>query len=110
MRRRSGRRFSPWNEFCHDDRVCCVLILIALIGPRLTLFVLWLFTDYLSRAFDSFVLPFLGFVFLPWTTLAYAVAMNSMGGVHDLGLVVVILGLLADVGVLGGGASRRRAL
>ncbi len=90
--------------------MCCVLLLVALVGPRLSLFVLWLLSDYLSRAFDSFLVPFLGFVFLPWTTLAYAVAQNSMGGVHDLGLVVVILGVLADVGVLGGGASRRRAL
>jgi hypothetical protein len=88
--------------------VCCVLILIALVGPRLTLFVLWLFTDYLSRAFDSFVLPFLGFLFLPWTTLAFAVAQNGFGGVHDLGLVIV-LGVLADVGALGGGARGRGA-
>ena len=91
------------------SRVCCVLILIALVGPRLALFALWLFSDYLSRAFDSFLVPFLGFLFLPWTTLAYAVAQNSLGGVHDLGLVVVILGVLADVGALGGGARGRRA-
>ena len=90
--------------------MCCVVLLIALVGPRLGLFVLWALSDYLSRAFDSFLVPFLGFLFLPWTTLAYAVAQNSMGGVHDLGLVIVILGVLADVGVLGGGASRRRAL
>jgi hypothetical protein len=89
--------------------VCCVLILLAFVGPRLTLFVLWLFTDYLSRAFDSFVLPFLGFLFLPWTTLAFAVAQNALGGVHDLGLIVVVLGVLADVGALGGGARGRRA-
>lgn len=87
-----------------------MLLLVALVGPRFALFVLWLLSDYLSRAFDSFLVPFLGFVFLPWTTLAYAVAQNSMGGVHDLGLVIVILGVLADIGVLGGGASRRRAL
>jgi hypothetical protein len=87
--------------------VCCVLLLVAFVGPRLTLFVLWLLTDYLSRAFDSFVLPFLGFLFLPWTTLAYAVAQNSLGGIHDLGLIVVVLGVLADVGALGGGARGR---
>src|SRR5213593_2055911 len=89
--------------------VCCVLILVALVGPRLALVVLWLLTDYLSRAFDSFVLPFLGFLFLPWTTLAYAVAQNAFGGVHDIGLIVVVLGVLADVGALGGGARGRSA-
>jgi hypothetical protein len=89
--------------------MCCVVLLLALVGPRLTLFVMWLFTSYLSRAFDTFVLPFLGFLFLPWTTLAYAVAQNQFGGLHDLGLLLVVLGVLADVGVLGGGASQRRS-
>ena len=89
--------------------MCCVLILIALVGPRLTLFVLWLLTDYLSRAFDSFVLPFLGFLFLPWTTLAYAIAQNAFGGAQDIGLVIVVLGVLADVGALGGGVRGRGA-
>jgi len=89
--------------------VCCVLLLVAFVGPRLGLFILWLFSDYLSRAFDSFLVPFLGFLVLPWTTLAYAVAQNSFGGVHDLGLILVILGVLADVGALGGGTRRRWA-
>ena len=87
--------------------MCCLLIALAFFGPRFTLFLLWLFTDYLSRAFDAFVLPFLGFLFLPWTTLAYAVAQNQLGGLHDLGLVLVIVGVVADVGALGGGSRFR---
>jgi len=90
--------------------VCCVLLLVALVGPRLGLAVLWLFTDYLNRAFDSFLLPLLGFIFLPWTTLAYAVAQNAFGGLHDIGLLLVVLGVLADVGVLGGGARQRSVI
>ena len=87
--------------------MCCLVIALAFFGPRLTLFLLWLFTDYLSRAFDAFVLPFLGFLLLPWTTLAYAVAVNQLGGLHDLGLVLVIVGVIADVGALGGGSRFR---
>lgn len=87
--------------------MCCVLVALAFLGPRFTLLLLWLFTDYLSRAFDSFVLPVLGFLFLPWTTLAYAFAQNSLGGLHDVGLVVVILGVVADIGVFGGGSRAR---
>jgi hypothetical protein len=90
--------------------MCCVLLLVALVGPRLGLAVLWLFTDYLNRAFDSFLLPLLGFIFLPWTTLAFAVAQNSFGGLHDIGLLLVVLGVLADVGVLGGGARQRSVI
>jgi hypothetical protein len=88
--------------------VCCVLVLLAFFTPRIVLFLLWLFTNYLSRAYDGFVLPFLGFVFLPATTLAYAIAQNELGGANGLGLVVVLIGLAVDVGLLGGGARQRR--
>ena len=88
--------------------MCCVLILLAFFTPRIVLFVLWLFTNYLSRAFDGFVLPFIGFLFLPATTLAYAIAQNELGGLNGLGIIVVLIGLAVDVGLLGGGASRRR--
>lgn len=89
--------------------MCCALILLALVGPRVALAVLWLFTAYLSRAFDGFVLPLLGFLFLPWTTISYAIAHNEFGGLTGIGLVIVVLGVLADVGVLGGGARSRSA-
>jgi len=88
--------------------MCCVLVLLAFLGPRLVLFLLWLLTNYLSRAFDAFLLPFLGFLFLPWTTIAWAIAQNEFGGLGGVGLLIVVLGLLADIGVLGGGARGRR--
>ena len=88
--------------------MCCVLILLAFFTPRIVLFVLLLFTDYLSRAFDGFVLPFIGFLFLPATTLAYAIALNEFGGVNGLGLIVVLIGLAVDIGLIGGGARQRR--
>ena len=97
------------DSLCHHARVCCILAILAFFGPRLALFLAWVFTPtYLSRAFDTFLIPFLGFVFLPWTTIAYAIAQNELGGLNGIGLLVVILGVLADVGVLGGGARQRR--
>src|SRR5262249_22072178 len=50
----------------------CLIALLALLSPRLALFLLWIFSDVLSRAFDSWIVPLLGFFLLPWTTLAYA--------------------------------------
>jgi len=88
--------------------MCCVVALLAFLGPRLVIFLLWLFTTYMSRAFDTLLLPLLGFIFLPWTTIAFAIAQNEFGGPSGLGLVVIILGVLADIGVLGGGARSRR--
>lgn len=88
--------------------MCCVLVLLAFLGPRLVIFLLWLVTTYMSRAFDTFVWPLLGFLFLPWTTIAFAIAQNEFGGLSGLGVLVVALGFLADIGVLGGGARGRR--
>jgi len=89
--------------------VCCVLILLAFFTPRIVLFILWIFTNYLSRAYEGFLLPFLGFLFLPATTLAYAIAQNELGGLSGLGLIVVLVGLAVDIGLLGGGARQRRS-
>lgn len=89
--------------------MCCVLILLAFFTPRIVLFVLFLFTNYLARAFDGFVLPFIGFLFLPATTLAYAIAQNEFGGLDGLGIIVVLIGLAVDIGLVGGGARQRRS-
>ncbi len=89
----------------------CLMVLFALVTPRFIMFLLWVFTDYLSRAFGSWFWPLLGFLFLPTTTMAYAVAENEFHGVKGWGLVVVILGVMVDFGLLGGGgrAIGRRA-
>jgi hypothetical protein len=88
--------------------MCCVLALLAFLGPRVAIFLLWLFTSYMSRAFDTFIWPFLGFLFLPWTTIAFGIAQNELGGLNGVGLLVVALGFLVDIGVVGGGARGRR--
>mgnify|MGYP001136070518 CR=1 FL=1 len=33
----------------------CLVILLALISPRLAIFCIWIFSDILSRAFDSWI-------------------------------------------------------
>ena len=80
----------------------CLIVVFALLTPRTIMVLLWLFTDYLSRAFDSFLWPLLGFFLLPTTTMAYAVAQNEFHGVKGWGLVIVIAGVMVDFGLLGG--------
>jgi len=86
----------------------CLLVLFAFLSPRLALFVLFLFTDVLSRAYDSWILPFLGFFLLPWTTLAYA-AMWEVGtnGVSGFEWFVVVLAFVVDLGSYRGGERTR---
>jgi hypothetical protein len=86
----------------------CFVVLFAFISPRLALFVLFLFSDLLSRAYDSWILPFLGFFLLPWTTLAYA-AMWGVGtnGVTGFEWFIVILAFVVDIGSYAGGRNNR---
>jgi len=85
----------------------CLLVLLAFLSPRLALFAIFLFSDLLSRAFDSWFVPLLGFFLLPWTTLAYAVMWStSTNEVAGFEWFIVILAFLVD---LGSYASRGRA-
>ena len=77
----------------------CLVALLALISPRLALFALWLFSDVLERAYDSWIVPVIGFFLLPWTTLAYGVMWAvSTNGVLGLEWIVVVFALLIDLG------------
>jgi hypothetical protein len=84
----------------------CLLVLIALIFPRLVLLLVWLFSDYLGRAYHTVLWPVLGFLFMPLTTLAYAWAINSYGAVSGAPFFVVLLAALIDLGAIGGGGHR----
>lgn len=86
----------------------CFVALFALISPRLALFVLWIFSDVLSRAYDDWIVPVLGFFLLPWTTLAYA-AFYSWGsrGVEGIDWFFVILAFVIDLGSYAHGQRSR---
>jgi hypothetical protein len=89
-------------------RIGCFAILLALISPRLALFGVWVFSDILSRAFDSWFVPFLGFFLLPWTTLAYALMWSSgSNGVLGFEWFIVILAFLFDLAAWTEGRRRR---
>ena len=87
----------------------CFLALLALISARLALFFIAIFSDLLSNAFDSWVVPLLGFFLLPWTTLAYAVMWDSGHRVNGFEWFIVILAFIVDLGSYAGGDRVRRS-
>lgn len=90
--------------------VPCLIALLALISPRLALFVLWVFSDVLERSYDTWIVPVLGFFLLPWTTLAYAVMWVASGDrVLGLEWVVVAFAFLVDIGAIGQGRRWRES-
>ena len=87
----------------------CLLALVALISPRFALILIWLFSDSLSRAMDGWLLPFLGFFLLPWTTLSYVAFWDWGSGREVTGFewFFVVLAFLLDVGAFAQGARSR---
>ena len=86
----------------------CLVTLIAFFAPRLAIVLLVIFGDYIGTAFESRFVAFLGFLFLPLTTLAYAWAIHSRGSVEGVALVVVVLAVLVDLGIIGRSARRKK--
>jgi hypothetical protein len=85
----------------------CLVGCLALATPRFAILLVVVFSDYIGRAYETTIVPFLGFLFMPLTTLAYAWAINSRGSVEGLHLAAVILAVLIDLGLVGGSASGR---
>ena len=82
---------------------CCLAVLILLLGPRLFLIGVWLMTNW-YKAFDSSVVAFLGFLFLPYTSLAWMfIYFNNGGQIQGGYVVLLILAVLFDIGVFSGG-------
>ncbi|MEL6428994.1 MAG: hypothetical protein AAFU73_14475 [Planctomycetota bacterium] len=80
---------------------CCLVSMLLFFGARLVLAGAWLFSDWYD-AFDARLPALLGWLFLPWTSLAWMYAHFTRGG--DLGggfLIVVLCGVLLDVGAFG---------
>jgi hypothetical protein len=88
----------------------CLVLLFALISPRLAIIATWLFSDVMERAYDAWLVPVIGFFILPWTTLAWAWMYDSGPGLRVDGLEWIIVGVavLFDLGSLFGGAQSRR--
>jgi hypothetical protein len=91
--------------------MCCLLSALVVIGARGVLFLVWLFQPVRwNAAFDGFSLlvPLLGFLFLPWTTLMYVLV--APGGVDTVDAIGLVLALVLDIGsyAAGGVSGRNR--
>lgn len=91
-----------------ENFVGCLFLIVFLAFPRITLALLFFFTTYLQRAYHGLLIPLLGFLFLPLTTLAYAWMMNNGQRVAGVNLIILVVAVLIDLGGLGGGERHRR--
>lgn len=86
----------------------CFIGCLGLFVPRIALLLLLFFApSYLYGPIQPWWLVIPGWLFLPYTSLAYAFAVNTVapaGEMGTLGWVIVAVAILLDVSHLGGGA------
>lgn len=83
----------------------CLILSLIFFGPRFVIFFYWLgWPARWELAFDSFLVPFAGFLIAPWTTLMYVGV--APGGVDGADYLLLGLAVLADLVSIGGSYGR----
>ena len=91
--------------------MACLFAILGAFAPRLALILIWIFTPLVSRAFGNWIIPLLGVIFLPFTTLIYTLVVGSLGTLTVWGWLAVIAGLILNLrNYIDGYSFRRRAL
>ncbi len=87
--------------------MCCFVLAVGFFGPRLGFLVYWLLEPgRVNAAFNTYIWPLLGLIFLPWATLAYVLLFP--GGFTPLEYAIIIAAVVLDMATLGGGGLRRK--
>ena len=87
----------------------CLVAIAAMLSPRLATILIWIFDNSrTSAAFDSFWWALLGWIFLPWTTLAWIVCYAPVRGVTGFGWFIVVFAFFVDLMTHAGAAQARR--
>lgn len=88
--------------------MCCFFTSLLFFGPRLAFLVYWLIPYgnlKVTAAFGNWWVPLLGFIFLPWTILAYVIVFPVFG---PFDWIIVGFGLFLDImGYVGGFRNRQ---
>ena len=87
--------------------MCCLLAALSMFGPRMAFLVYWLIPYGQVRimaAFNGWVVPLLGLIFMPWTTFVYSMVFPVFG----FDWFWLALAIVADLGAYGASAARRK--
>lgn len=79
----------------------CVFVILIFLGPRVATAFWWLFQPArFDLTFSSFIVPLLGIIFIPWTTLMYVIV--APGGLSFWNWLFLGLALVLDIASYGG--------
>jgi hypothetical protein len=86
----------------------CLLALGLAVAPRIILVLAWIFSDrWVAVWQDAFLIPLLGIIFLPYTTVMYMLTWTPLG-VEGWEWLWIALGVLLDVINWGQAIANRR--
>ncbi|MFG1818241.1 hypothetical protein ACGFIF_31065 [Kribbella sp. NPDC049174] len=86
----------------------CLFALFAGIFPRFALFIVWVARPKLvEAAFDSWIWPLLGLIFLPFATLMYVILWRT-GGLSGLDWFWIVLAGVLDIAHWAASWTQRR--
>ena len=86
----------------------CFFVLLMLFFPRMVLLLMWFFSTYLQRAYhEGILIPLLGFIFVPITTIVYAWEVNEHMPIAGVNLIWLIIAVVIDLGGIGNGARHQ---
>ena len=88
--------------------MCCLALLTLGLGPRIAFAAWWIFGDKVDIAYDTWIWPLLGLLFLPWTALFYTIAWSAPGGVNGAEWLIVGIGVALDIMTYSSRAAQSR--
>jgi hypothetical protein len=79
---------------------------------RIMLLMVWIARPVMMNAtFSTFIIPCLGFLFLPFTTLMYVFLIQGVGAIQGLDWLWLFLALIMDIASIGAaGVSNRNRI
>ena len=86
----------------------CLFALFAGAFPRIALFIVWVARPTMvDAAFETWIWPLLGFLFLPFATLMYVILWRS-GGLEGWDWFWIVLAAAFDIAHWGASYTQRR--
>ena len=92
--------------------MCCFFLALMFLGPRFGILIYWLIPYgrlQIEMAFQGWIMPLLGFIFLPWTTLMW-IFVHGANGIVGLDWLWIGMALLADIATYTSGVYKRKEI
>ena len=75
----------------------CLLAFSAAVAPRVVLVLVWIFGSRWDAVWQGdFLLPLLGIIFLPYTTIMYLLTWSFVGSISGWDWLFILMGLFLD--------------